>query len=678
MWYDKSFRRHLCDMHIEDWDAEFLSKLDPKEYVRNLKTANVQNAMIYFQSHVGLCYFPTKAGRMHASFRGREDLIRQITELCHREGITVTGYYSLIYNNAEFERHPEWRMVDANGSSLYGTNDISAPVCAGDGKYVFRYGLCCPNNAEYRSFIKAQMREMAEYFQVEGMFFDMLFWPQICACQSCRARWEREVGGDLPTEENWRDERWLLHMEKRREWIGEFAHWATDEMKRLCPNISVEHNAAYSALSDGIPSNGAEVISASDYAGGDLYQGLYGQSFACKFYRSITKYQPFEYMFTRASNLGSHTQIKSLDVIKSAVYLTSAHHGATLIIDAINPDGTMDKRVYERIGQVFAESAQYEPYLTGEMLADVGFYYSLRSKFEPNSDGNSNYRGIFNSLEHMIATHVPCGITGAFAPLDSYPVLVAPMLTQEDHRDVARLVEYVEKGGALYFSGTACAELLKSFFGAEVAEWTQERITYLAPTPIAKDAFLEFNETYPLAFGMRAPTVRGISKDCEVLATLTLPYTHQDEARFASIHSNPPGKKTDLPAMLFRNYGKGKVLWSALPIECVCSEDHQEVLLSLLQNKLGLSPTVLSNASRDVEITVFEQENVMQVNAVLLNNDKHARSVSDFTVSVKVKQTPKEVRICPSGDAVPFRFGGEWVSFDVKNFEIYRMYEIQF
>ncbi len=29
-WYKSSYRRNLIDMHIDDWDDSFLSKLDPK------------------------------------------------------------------------------------------------------------------------------------------------------------------------------------------------------------------------------------------------------------------------------------------------------------------------------------------------------------------------------------------------------------------------------------------------------------------------------------------------------------------------------------------------------------------------------------------------------------------------------------------------------------------------
>ena len=54
-WYQKNYRRNLVDMHIEDWDESFLSEFDPEEYVRMLKRANVTCAMVYANSHVGLC-----------------------------------------------------------------------------------------------------------------------------------------------------------------------------------------------------------------------------------------------------------------------------------------------------------------------------------------------------------------------------------------------------------------------------------------------------------------------------------------------------------------------------------------------------------------------------------------------------------------------------------------------
>lgn len=60
MRFSRDYRRNLVDMHIEDWDEKFLSQFDPKKYVELLKVANVTTAMIYANSHVGYCYWPTK------------------------------------------------------------------------------------------------------------------------------------------------------------------------------------------------------------------------------------------------------------------------------------------------------------------------------------------------------------------------------------------------------------------------------------------------------------------------------------------------------------------------------------------------------------------------------------------------------------------------------------------
>ena len=39
MWIEGNYRRNLMDMHIDDWNEEFLSKIDVDEYVDALKDA---------------------------------------------------------------------------------------------------------------------------------------------------------------------------------------------------------------------------------------------------------------------------------------------------------------------------------------------------------------------------------------------------------------------------------------------------------------------------------------------------------------------------------------------------------------------------------------------------------------------------------------------------------------
>ena len=154
MWYSSRFRRHLCDMHIDDWSPEFLSEFSPEEYVENLKRAKINNAMLYFQSHVGLCYYPTKSGKMHAAFAGKEDMMRRVCQLCQENDIKVTGYYSINYNTWAHDQHPDWRMIKENGISRREEGDTPGEEMAFASKKAARYGLCCPNHEEYRQFVR--------------------------------------------------------------------------------------------------------------------------------------------------------------------------------------------------------------------------------------------------------------------------------------------------------------------------------------------------------------------------------------------------------------------------------------------------------------------------------------------------------------------------------------------
>lgn len=675
-WYENKFRRHLLDMHIEDWSDEFLSKFSAEAYFENLKKANIESAMIYLQSHVGLCYYPTKVGKLHKGFIGKEDAIKRLIDKCRESGIAVTGYYSLIFNNWAHDTHPEWRMIDENGTSKRENGRMKALQCAGEN--LWRAGLCCPNNKEYRAFVAEQIKEMAEYFDVDAMFYDMTFWPHFCYCDSCKERWAKEVGGDLPATEDWTDPLWLLHAEKRRQWMGEFAAFVTAETKKHNPNISVEDNVANAALPDAKRGLAEEVLAESDFAGGDLYGDIYSHSFVCKFYRNATKNQPFENMVSRCyPTLASHTLTKSDDVLASAIMTTAAHHGATLFIDAIDPVGTMDAGVYEKLGKIYGKHKEYEKYFEGDLIEDIGIYYSLRSKFNAHGEDYCNHSAVVNTVKSMIKNHISCGVCGSFNSFNNYQIMIAPELTEEDKKDYDRIVKYVENGGQLYISGADCEGLISKFFKASVLGRTKERKVYIAPNEKANASFDHFSAEYPMPFDGTAPIVDGIATD-KVIATITLPYTHQDTVKFASIHSDPPGVPTDYPAVAVTNYGKGRVIWSALPIEEINHYSYSRALLGLINEFFEFEPTLKSDADVDIEITGFKGTNGIYVNAVLLNEEYKARKVSDFEVSVRCDCIPKAVLTLPTESAIPFEYKDGFVTFKVNGLEIFCMFKIIF
>jgi hypothetical protein len=659
-WYKNNYRRHLCDMHIDDWDESFLSDFSPEAYFKNLKTANITAPMIYFQAHTGYCYYPTATGYVHKAFQKDPGKMRRLVEHCHQSGMAVIGYYSLDFNTWAHDTHPQWRMLQKNGKSMR-ENEHS------------RYGLCCPNNPDYRNFVFTQIKEMLEYFSVEGMFYDMLFWPHVCWCPDCQRRWADEVGGGMPTAIE--GEPWEHLLAVRRRWMGEWAQTVTDFTKALRPEITVEHNFA-SAISHGAEASiGDGVSDACDYTGGDLYGGFPEQSFTCKYYRSVSCNQPFEYMTCRCDpNLQKHTITKPEHQVELAVMLTCAHHGATLMIDAIDPVGTMDARVYETLGRVFAKEIPYEDYFRGNLLADVGVMYHLPSKAARRQQSFTHHHAALQASKTLTSHHIPYGVVTYknIHNLSGYQVILAPLVHSLSADERNALIAYVRNGGNLYLSGAEDTELVYALLGADVAGFTEHTVTYLAPT-IAKEALFEgFNIAYPLPFDLCVPVLQNLAPDAQILAYVKLPYTTQNNERFASIHSNPPGLMTSIPAVAYRELGKGRVLFSAMPIEKESVGVYGKIFMNLL-HFLKLTPGLSSTAPAPVELVTFDDHASRMVGTVNLDP---CSVVAPFSISMAWKRHPQQIRRVSSGEVIPYALDNGILRFQTVTLDIFDLYVI--
>lgn len=673
MWYTNSYRRHLCDMHIEDWNDEFLSEFDIDKYFENIKAAHIQSAMIYLQSHVGYCYYPTKVGKMHKAFIGKEYDMQKLVGKIKNAGMDAIGYYSLIFNTWAHDEFPAWKMVNKDG---YSRRDMGKH--SGGANYSSsRYGLCCPNNLEYRSFVFKQIDEMASYVKLDAMFYDMLYWPHFCYCPACMKRWQDEVGGKLPTTDDRNSSEWRLHLKKRREWMTEFADSVSEYTKKKMPGVTVELNMAFSVIPEWKSCQSAELNKVSEFTGGDLYGGMFNQSFTCKFYRNLTKNQPFEYMFSRCKpNLTRHTITKSTDEILSSVMITCAHHGATMVIDAIDPKGTMDSRVYEKIGKALEVEEKYEKYLKGDMIEDIGIYYSFNSKFTNNGNAYKNPTCAVNIARTYMQFNIPYGVCGAHCDISKYKLIFAPCLTDEDDEDVDRILEYLGNGGNLIFSDGQNKRLMNELLGMEVTEYTHTKSTYIAPVSETEKMLGYFNKSYPMPFDGYIPITKGEPKG-KVLAKLVLPYTDDNDFRYASIHSNPPGIPTDFPVIIEGSYKKGKFIWLAPCLEYESQYEYRKLIAELTNRLCGTDYSVLCNAPKDVEVVSFEEKKNTLITALVLSDDYYIPETPSFEISLKCSEKPKRIIKLPEQENVDFKFENGYAKFTTGNFKIAQMFKAE-
>jgi len=688
MRFSRDYRRNLVDMHIEDWDEKFLSQFDPKKYVELLKVANVTTAMIYANSHVGYCYWPTKIGHMHGGIKGR-DILGEVIELCHKEGINVVIYYSLIYNNWAYEKEPSWRIVLADGKTSREVQDRSG-----------RYGVCCPNSG-YREFALSQIDELCSNYNFEGIFFDMTFWPGVCYCKSCQERFFKETGEELPKVINWEDPGWVRFQRKREEWLSEFAHLATNKVKSINPNISVEHqfSTCVAAWSLGVTS---EISEASDYCGGDFYGGLLQESFICKLYYNLTDNQPFEFMTSRCINLRDHTTTKSKELLEAQVYSALSNGGAFLFIDAIDPIGTLNKKVYETMGNIYNTVRTYEEYIDGKLCQDIGIYFSFESKFDPKDNGRDvlesthkqpHLDSALGVAKSLISNHIPFGIITKknLNELSRYKVIILPNILMMDEEEVTAFREYVASGGKLYASyytslfdknGNKREDfMLADVFGVSYTGETQEDVTYIAPCREVLESFGDVSSQYPFTLFSSQIKTNPLKKE-EVIATISLPYTNpSDPTRFASIHSDPPGISTEYPAIVRRRFGKGEVVWVAGPLEGVDFDPHRELFIKLIKSLVREGFSFEVDAPKSVEVTMFHQEEAGRYIVNFLNFQHELPNIPIFNIRFGIKTRDKifsKVVILPEEVPLNFEVRGDYLEVEVPKLDTYLMLGIYY
>lgn len=686
-WYQNARRRNVVDMHIEDWDPVFLSRFDPEQYVAMLVRSRSQSAVVYAHSHVGRCLYPTKVGHMHESLMGR-DIFGQVVEGCRKNGISVVAYYSLIYNNWAYRTYPDWRMIRADGIGAGDTN---------------RYGVCCPNCREYVQHVKAQIQELCTAYRFGGIRFDMTFWPTVCCCRHCRTRYAQETEFAFPSHINWLDPGWVNFQRCRERWLCEFAMEITEAVRHINPTLTVEHQSSTYFLPwpFGVTT---DLVKANDFLQGDFYGGKVQSTFAKKLFCNISPNQPYGFETSSALDLRDHTSMKTVDKLRTAYYSSLANNGAFVFIDAINPDGTLNEPVYQTMGMVFEESETYEKYLGGQLCQDVGVYLSTESKFDFKENmkladwGGKDWditfetphiKAAFGAARALVYENIPFGVVTRLnlSELHRFKVIILPSVSMMENEEITALRNYVKSGGGLYASDwTSLTDkqgrrgdnfMLSDVFGVDFKQFSDEDFTYMAPVG-HPHLFGVYSGSYPFSL-RQSQAVTEKHPAAETLAYVVLPYTKPDDyKRFASIHSNPPGRPTTHPAIILNRYGQGRSLYAAGAIEA--TPHHSEIFANLIR-LLADKPFVFeSDAPKPVEITVFHQPDKKRYLISLLNIQEELPNVPVEAIEVKMNIPQKAIGLLDVGTEKtwPFETQDNSVRFKTGRFQTFQFYALSY
>ena len=700
-WYEKSLRRNLLDFHVDDWHPAFLSKFDPAHFADCVVKLGSTAATVFANTHTGLCNYPTRVGEMHAGHKGRDVLGDMIREL-HARGIDVVVYYVMIFADWYWDNHPEARIVDANGEAK--------KVLINSAGKPRRFSTSCPNNEEYRKFVVAQIQEICLGYDFEGVWPDMTFWPTICYCASCRERYRREVGGEIPRIIDWTDPRWVGFQRKRQEWMTEFGQLVTDTFKKGKPGVSVAHQSlAFHA--DWIVGGSQELAGVTDWLSADLYGERYGLSFFAKLFYDLSTIKPFEHINTWCwPHIHEHVITRTEDHLRMTALSAMMNHGAMVFIDAIDPVGTVHDRSFALGGKVYADIARYEKEVGGTFCQDVGVFYSFDSNVDMKENGldtaeagysfEEKRRNVGNPAAHrnasinlaktLIQHHIPFGAVTRrdLDRLSDWQVIVLPNAAHLTGAEIEALKSYVKKGGSILaskYTSLVTNEgvrqddfLLRDLFGVSYEGETREIVTYVSPAGKRDQLFEEYSSQWPSTLYDTQLKV-GAHEGTEVLATLTLPWTDPTETRYASILTDPPGIATTYPSIVLHQYGKGKVIYSSGVIES-WEHDSQRAIIARLLELLAPRPWwVQTDAPKSVEVTLFLQEDRRRFVANVINYQQELPNIPlrDLKLSIRMDgRTPKAARLLPDGPALSFARVEDRVELSIPLLKDFAMVEV--
>jgi hypothetical protein len=687
-----SHRRFLVDMHVPDWDGDFMACMDPEQLASRVAAAQATVVTLPANNHAGLNFWPSSVGASHRG-NGCSRLLPRALEAARLHGLATVVYYCVAYVEWYWEHFPDARVIDAAGRP----RRLRVPSTG----RAERFGVVCINSPSYRDFVVTQVSELVSQFDPDGFNLDMTSLPGVCFCRACRARVALELGGPVPTVVDWGSQYWWDFLAARRRWLAEFVEEISRPIREADPERALTHQ------SGGYVNNWASAASdrqaaSADWLSADLYQDRATLSVSLKLFSSLSRHHPVELIHSwSAPTIFEHTATKTGPEILSVAASAVSNGAALSIIEAVNPDGSTELYRYRRARPAFALIQELEGVLEGRPVADVALYRSFEANVDlsewglplaevpfavepkgPPGSPPSHWRCLVAAGESLLERHLLFNVVTAanLGQLSQYQaVLISNVvaLTSEEREAIDRYVKnggciYVSLSGASYGVTTVSASLpfWCEMLGMEPVGRSLGGISYMVATAAGQSLMFDQGEERPYTVHDDQLLLEITGEPSKVLAHVGLPYADPRGSVYASVLTDPLGRVTGYPALMERHVGAGRVIFAAAPMEIEKPTEQKDAFVRLV-GALVSTPTLTVKAPPCVEVTMF-YSSAQNAFLVCFNNTQATAPpvpIHDIRVKLRLKQPVSVVEDLPSGRMLDWADEGDAISFVLQTCE---------
>ncbi|MBZ0293224.1 MAG: alpha-L-fucosidase [Anaerolineae bacterium] len=659
------FRQVHLDFHTSPHIPEVGADFNADEFIATLQDGHVNSVTVFAKCHHGYSYYPTQVGTVHPSLK--RDLLGEMVEACHQAGIRVAAYTTVTWDELAWETHPEWRQFGVDGAA------------AGPSHTPLRPGwknLCM--NTGYGDYVIAQCEEIIQQYDVAELFIDITrYIGGGCVCSTCRAQM---IDQGVDPEDPQQLALFTLNAERR------FIDRCTAAIQAIKPEMGIFYNSRLNMEYDPALGNRSEMDNFTHLEIESLPGGEWGYDHFPMYARYYQDFDEESLAMTGRfhTTWGDFGGLRNQAALAFESFQGLAHGAKISIGDQLHPRGRLEPAVYRRIGEVYAEVEQREPWCEDTTsLPEIGVFTASGSRGMRGARINGGDVGALHALEQLKQQFA---FLDAGSDLSPYSVIVITDQVAVDAELADRLREYVNHGGKLLVSlgrdsyteydDFALADLMGAY--------------YDGPAPFAPDYLMLADEISggiePMPHSAQLPGVKlRVEPGTTVLAYSGAPYFNRTWRHFCSHQYTPLERTSDEPIII----QKGSVLTIARPLFSEYGETskrvHKQVIANCLSRLLPAPRVGAHNLPSTAIVTVRQQAADLIVHLLHYVHQRRGKTLDiiedviplhDVEVSIRSASQPSAVRLQPEGEDIPFTYADGYVHVQVPQVNGYQIVQL--
>jgi hypothetical protein len=652
------FRQVHLDFHTSPLIPDVGVDFDPEEFAKTLKSAYVNSITVFAKCHHGMSYYPTKVGVMHPSLK--RDLLGEMVEACHKEGIRVCAYISVVWDEYSAGNHGDWLQVNKDGT-LAGRPPF--------GNRGWRF-LCM--NSPYVDYVAEQTEEILRLYDVDGIFFDIVMqtYPG-CVCNHCMKSM-KQLGLD-PTNDT--------DLYRHSQIVGRNFMSRMDRLvKSLKPDISIFYNSRLRLESNYELGMRKESDYFTHFEIESLPSGGWGYNhfpLFVRYYQTLGKdLLGMTGRFHKSwADFGG---FKNRPALEYECFTMLSLGAKCSVGDQLHPRGRLDITVYNLIGSVYKKVAEREEWCkNAKPISDIGVLISSSFYNDWRTDSDEG------AMRILSESHYQFSFIDSLEDLNKYKLIIAPDRVVIDEVMAEKLRRYLKNGGKLilsYKSGLDSDRFILDEVGVDYlgdSDYCPDYFKVLAPA----DKDIEPAEYVMYERGTKVQPRDGT----QVLAEVYQPYFNRTWEHFSSHAQTPPEKKSPYPAVTRRD----NVIYISYPVFRAYILHGNLVYKKLVKNCIDLlldRPLVISDAPSTARITVnlqrLDEKERYVVHILHYIPERRCKSIDiiedviplyNLKLKVRLANPPSRCYLAPEMRDLDFVYNNTYAEFTVPEVNGYQI-----